>query len=72
MTRISCLGDVNFNALKFNFEKEETETAYSHAALLTKMQRRHRMTKCKANFGRLKENTKHYGNRVLTNQNTAW
>ena len=71
MNRISCFRDDNFNALKFNFEKEETETAYSHAALLTKMHRLHRITKCKANFGRLKENTKHYGNRVFNNQNTA-
>ena len=42
----------------------DTETVFYHAALLTKMDRRHRMTKCK-------ENTKHYGNKVLTNQYTA-
>ena len=47
---ILCLRDINFNASQFSFEKEETEAVFSHAALLTKMERRHRMTKCKANF----------------------
>ena len=51
-----------FNAFQFSFEKEETEAVFSHAALFTKMERRHRMTECKANFCKLKENTKIFGN----------
>ena len=31
-------------------KKEATEAVFSLAALFTKMDRRHRMTKCKANF----------------------
>ena len=58
--------DVYFNKEKFSFEKEETEAVFFHAALFNKMERRHRMTKCKANFCKLKENTKKYGNKVLT------
>ena len=60
-----------FNASQFSFEKEEAESVFSHAALLTRMERRHRMTKCKANFCYFKENTEKFGNKVLTNQNTA-
>ena len=52
-------------------EKEETEAVFFHATLFTKMERRHRMTKCKANFCEVKVNRKKYGNKVLTNQNTA-
>ena len=66
-----CLRDVFFNASQFSFEKEETGAVFSHAALFTKMERRHRMTKYKANFCLLKENTTNVGNNVLTNQNTA-
>ena len=58
MNRISCLRDVNFNAIKFNFEKEETEAVFSHATLLTKMDRRHRMTNAKRTFVDLKETRK--------------
>ena len=47
---MSWLRDVNFNSSQFSFEKEETETVLFHAALLTKMERRHRMTKCKSFF----------------------
>ena len=34
--------ETNFNASKFSFEKEETETVLSKKALLTKLDRRHR------------------------------
>ena len=47
---ILCLRDVNFNASLFSFETKETGAVFSHVALFTKMERRHRMTKCKANF----------------------
>ena len=47
---ISCLRDFNFKASQFSVTKEETEAVFSHAALFTKMEKRHRMTKCKANF----------------------
>ena len=39
-----------FNAYLFSFEQEETEEAFSHASLLTEIDRRHIMTKCKAFF----------------------
>ena len=54
----------NFNAFQFSFEKEETEAVFSHAALLIKTDRRHRMTKCKAYFY-FKENKKNYRNKVF-------
>ena len=50
--------DVNFNASQFSIEKEETEAVFSHPALLTKRDRRHKMTKCKANFCNLKKTRK--------------
>ena len=34
---------INFNAPKFSFQKEKTEAVLSHAALLNKMDERHRM-----------------------------
>ena len=48
--RILCLRDVIFNFSLFSFEKEETKAVFSRAALFTNMERRHKMTKCKANF----------------------
>ena len=45
MNRILRLRDANFNASQFRFEKEETEAVFSHAALRSKMERRHRMKK---------------------------
>ena len=47
---ILCLRDVNFNAPQFSFEKEETEAVFYHVALFTKLERRHRRAKCKANI----------------------
>ena len=38
--------DINFNNSQFNFEQEDTEAVFSHAVLLTKTERRRRMTKC--------------------------
>ena len=67
---ISCLIDFNFIASQFSFEKEETKAVFSYAALLNKMDRRHRITKLITNFYKLQENTKNYGNKVLINQNT--
>ena len=46
----------NFNASQLSFEKEETRAVFSHAALFTKMDTCHRMTKCKVNL------KKKYGN----------
>ena len=43
---ISGLQDINFNNSQFNFEQEDTEAVFSRAVLLTKSERRHRMTKC--------------------------
>ena len=65
MNRIPCLRDVNFkeryfNVSKLTLEQKETGAVFHHATLLTKMDRRHKMTKCKAKFCRLKESTKNY------------
>ena len=67
---ISCMRDINFNKIKFSFENEEIEAVFFHAAWFNKMERRHRITKCKANFCKLRKHEK-YGNKVLTNQNKA-
>ena len=46
-------------------KKDETEVVLSHAAIVTKMDRRHRTTNYKANVCLLKENTKIPGKSVL-------
>ena len=56
---------LNFNKTMFSFEKEETEAAFFHVALFNKMERCHRMTKCKASFCKPYENKKHTEIRFL-------
>ena len=53
--------NVTFNTTKFSFEKKETKAIFFHAALLTKMDRRFRMTKCKVNFCKLTQKVRKYG-----------
>ena len=48
----------NFNASQFSFEKEDTDAEFSHAALLTKMDRSHRMTNAKGTFVYFKKTRK--------------
>ena len=43
---------------KLSSENEETEVVFSHAALVTNMDKFHRMPRCKASFCFLIENTK--------------